>query len=202
MAKLPRLLFALALLPLIFAAVYFARVNTRSPQLDDFGELPDFHLKESSGDYIDLARLRGHVWIANFMFTSCPAQCPMVTAKLKRLQDRLKDEANLRLVSFTVDPERDTPEVLAAYAERHGADRQKWFFVTGAQRDLNALSLNGFRLGDGGAPTAHSFKLVLVDSAARVRGYYDGLDDRQVDSLAEDTRFLLHQRADGNQLSR
>ena len=186
--------FFVVLAPIVVVAFFFVRQSFNPPhQIDVFGELPDFQLTESSGQPISLAQLRGHIWIANFIFTNCPTQCPMITAKMKHLQDRLVSESQVRLVSFTVDPERDTPAVLATYADKRGADRHKWFFVTGPQRDLNALNLNGFRLGDGGTPTAHSFKLVLVDSQTRIRGYYDGLNDQQVELLGNDALTLLHQ---------
>ncbi len=111
-----------------------------------FGAVPDFSLIREDGRRVTLADLRGKVWIANFIYTHCTDTCPLQSARMAGLQDGLKAEADLRLVSITVDPEVDTPEVLSEYASRFGADRERWFFLTGEQRAIYALAEEGFHL--------------------------------------------------------
>ncbi len=117
--------------------------------LQDFGALPEFSLTERNGRQVTLADLRGKVWIANFIYTHCTDTCPLQSARMARLQADLAAEVDLRLVSITVDPEADTPEVLAEYATRFGADPDRWLFLTGGKKALYALALEGFRLSVG-----------------------------------------------------
>lgn len=145
------------------------------------------------------ASLRGTPWVADFIFTQCGGACPAMTARMARL--RRDVPAGVRFVSFTVDPVHDTPEVLSRYAASFEADRD-WLFVTGAQKDLYALSTEGFKLaamevppeqrkegGDG--PFLHSSKFVLVDAAGEIRGYYDSTDEDEMRSLVADVGRLL-----------
>ena len=111
-----------------------------------FGTVPDFSLIQRDGRRVTLADLRGKVWIANFIYTHCTETCPLQSAQMARLQADLSAEANVRLVSFTVDPEQDTPDTLSEYATRFGADRERWLFLTGEKRVIYALALEGFRL--------------------------------------------------------
>ncbi len=114
--------------------------------LQVFGSLPEFSLTERNGQRITLAALRGKVWIANFIYTHCTDTCPLQSARMARLQADLAAEEDVRLVSITVDPEADTPQVLAEYAARFGADRDRWLFLTGQKKALYALALEGFHL--------------------------------------------------------
>ncbi len=111
-----------------------------------FGTLPDFSLVERSGRRVTLAEFRGKVWIANFIYTHCTDTCPLQSARLARMQAEFSDEQDLRLVSITVDPEQDVPQVLAEYAAGFGADRDRWLFLTGEKKALYALAQEGFRL--------------------------------------------------------
>ena len=96
-----------------------------------FGQVPEFSLVERSGEKIGLADLLGKVWIANFIYTNCPDTCPVQSGQIKALQEEFAGEKDLRLVSITVDPKRDTPKALSEYAGRFGADPQRWIFLTG-----------------------------------------------------------------------
>ena len=114
--------------------------------LQVFGTLPDFSFVERSGRTVTLADLRGKVWIANFIYTHCTDTCPLQSARLATLQDDFAGERDLRLVSITVDPARDTPKVLAKYAARFGADPDRWWFLTGEKQAIYALAQQGFYL--------------------------------------------------------
>ena len=159
--------------------------------------VPEFTLVERSGRPATLAALRGHPWIADFIFTRCAGVCPAMTVRMKALRGRLAGTP-VRFVTFSVDPVTDTPEVLARYADAAGADGD-WWFVTGAKRDLHALSTEGFKLAamenapgqetaDG--PFLHSSKFVLVDAEGAIRGYYDSEDPAAMQALETDARGL------------
>lgn len=166
-----------------------------------FGTVPDFSLIERSGGQVTLAELKGQLWIANFIYTNCPDTCPIQSAQMKELQEEFKDQEKLRLVSITVDPERDSTAVLTKYADRFGADRQRWLFLTGEKGAIYPLAQEGFLLGAAeipqakrpasGATHAHSPRFVLVDSKARIRGYYTSTEPEAMGRLRVDLKTLL-----------
>ncbi len=158
------------------------------------GQVPTFTLTNRDGRPVTLATLAGAPWIADFVFTRCAASCPLMTARLARLGRELPAGDRLHLVSFTVDPDHDTPAVLARYAATFKAP-DRWLFLTGPERDLHRLSREGFKLaidvpkGDAGStvePILHSTRFVLVDGQGRIRGYYDGEDEAAMRKLMRD----------------
>jgi protein SCO1/2 len=158
------------------------------------GTVPGFALTERSGSAVRASDLEGSVWIAGFIFTRCPDVCPALTARMADLQKDLSGGEPVRLVSFSVDPAHDTPEVLRGYAERAGA-KDDWLFVTGPRDALAALLKDGFRVafaddGPASAPITHSDRLVLVDRELRIRGYYHGRDAEDLKRLARDAASL------------
>jgi cytochrome oxidase Cu insertion factor (SCO1/SenC/PrrC family) len=172
-------------------------VLRRPPPLPEHGTVPAFSLTDHHGQPLTRERLDGSVWVADFIFTRCAGQCPLLTERMAQLQRQLGGERDLRLVSFSVDPGHDTPEVLAAHARRTGAG-PGWWWVTGAPEAIRALIQEGFRLGirEEGTeeePITHSVRLVLVDRQGRIRGYYDALEAEAVARLADDARQLLRE---------
>jgi protein SCO1 len=166
------------------------------PELPVYGSVPDFTLTERSGRSVRLADLRGRVWVADFVFTSCGGPCPLLSRRMADLQKRFADRPMLQLVSITVDPDRDTPEALRAYAERYAAQAERWWFLTGPKPDVAGLVRNGFHLAaempEGSEQDiTHSTRFVLVDPGGRIRGYYDGAGDDDRDRLPEDIDRLL-----------
>lgn len=169
--------------------------------LKTFGIVPDSSLVERSGRQVSLADLKGKIWIANFIYTNCPDTCPIQSAQMKELQTEFMKERDLRLVSITVDPRRDTPEVLTEYANRFGADPERWFFLTGEKESIYRLAQEGFRLGAveiphekrpaSGATHTHSPRLVLIDPKAQIRGYYVSTDAEAMKRLRRDLQTLL-----------
>ncbi len=164
------------------------------------GAVPDFTLTDQDGRPFGRSDLQGRVWIATFIFTRCGSTCPLQTAEFGRLQEDLGSDQgaeDLRLVSFTVDPEHDTPAVLKAYAADAGADATRWRFLTGSRAELRELSKSGFKLPVLDTPDnptsiiTHSQMFVLVDRQGRIRGYYDGLDPNETQTLRSDVRTLL-----------
>lgn len=161
-----------------------------------YGEVPAFTLTDQQERRVARETLAGRVWIADFIFTRCAGQCLLMATQMTELQRRLPPD--ILLVSFSVDPTWDTPARLAEYAARVQADGNRWHFLTGSQEDIYRLSREGFRLSveaQGGTPAEpilHSVRLVLVDPAGRIRGYYDGTDADAVARLQRDAVRLLH----------
>lgn len=160
------------------------------------GAVPTFSLTDQDGRTISHEALVGHVWIADFIFTSCPGQCLLMTDQFNALQRTFVGAEGLRFVSFSVDPSHDTPEVLAAYAKQHGADA-RWRLLTGEREAIFALCRDGFGLavddapGAASEPITHSVRLVLVDRTGRIRGTYEATDAQAMARLRRDTRQLL-----------
>ena len=162
-------------------------------------DLPAFTLTDERGQPFTRASMEGEVWVASFIFTSCPSSCPAVTRAMRSLQDRYdRMDIPVRLVSFTVDPETDTPEVLRAHAQEVGADSQRWRFVTGTLPSIQQLVEGGFRLGVGPKAAteaglydiAHATKLALVGPEGGVRGYY-GIDEQGLDEVYHRSQHVL-----------
>lgn len=161
--------------------------------LPSYGVVPDFVLTDQSGRaFQSKQNLDGKVWVANFIFTSCTGPCPRMTSQMRKLRDEVRDDSNLRMVSFTIDPARDTPEALNTYSKSFGANPDKWFFVTGAQKDLHHLCRKVFMLGDVDGSLEHSSRFILVDQQSRIRGFYDSSDAEAVQKLMTDLRTVLH----------
>jgi len=189
---------ALAMVLLAVGAVGAAWMLSvrRVEALPVYWELPAFSLVDHRGQAFGLSELAGAPWIADFIFTRCAGACPVMTARMARLQSQLP--ARTRLVSLTVDPEHDTVEVLARYAATFDAG-PGWIFATGPREALYALSVDGFKLearavpaeeqkaGAGDGPFLHSSKMALVDGRGRVRGYYDSTDPAALARLVDDT---------------
>ena len=196
---LPRVLLWGVLVAVLLAVTTWAvRTRLSAPSLPLLGQVPPFSLTSHRGETVTLEDLAGEPWIADFIFTRCALSCPMMTTRMAELDDgRVSPE--VRLVSFSVDPEHDTPEVLADYAEAFGASR-RWYFLTGPKAEISELALKGFRLAldpDPPAGTAppeepivHSTRFVLVDGRGRIRGYYDGMRRNGVEQLERDAALL------------
>lgn len=167
------------------------------------GSVPDFSLIERSGRMVDRRALLGKVWVANFIYTRCSETCPLQSAEMARLQAELAAEPDVRLVSITVDPKRDTPRVLSRYASRFRADRDRWLFLTGEPGAIYRLAREGLylpmpdpreKVRVPGGQLVHSPRFVLVDRAARIRGYYDSTDKESLQRLRQEIRALLLER--------
>lgn len=172
-------------------------------ELPVMGMLPLFEMKDQKGKYFTPQKLRGHVTIANFIFTRCDAICPAFSMKMRRIQDRtaaLGDK--LLLVSFTVDPEHDTPEVLDAYATRFKADSKRWKFLTGEPDAVRRTVHHGLKIAmdrrgsqaNGAPDIVHGEHFVLFDRELRIRGYYDSKDVKRLDALVRDAEQLIESK--------
>jgi protein SCO1/2 len=169
--------------------------NPPPKELGVLGRVPEMSLVDQSGAPFTAASMRGHVWISDFIFTTCQSTCPGLTAKMHHLEDVLaKDDATrgVRLVSFSVDPETDTPDVLAAYAAKAGADPKVWSFVTGQTDAMRAAVVGGFKMTAEreGANVVHGNWFILGDAQGNIRGYYETETDEDVETIAKDAARL------------
>jgi protein SCO1/2 len=213
LARNPRFLLSAAVLGLAVVVLSFL-VRWRQDQtsdLADFGAAPAFALTDQLERPVRSGDLAGRVVIASFIYTNCRDICPLLSVRMQQLQERLRREGlfgtRVQLLSFTVDPARDTPAVLRAYAERHQADPDAWRFLSGPTDTIVPLVVDGFRLGvealppegdhaaDGGGSVAaydvtHSGRFVLIDRAGHIRAYYDGTEV-DLERIVRDARALL-----------
>jgi protein SCO1/2 len=168
---------------------------SRKVDLPVMNTVPDFTLTERSAREVKNQDLAGQIWIADFVYTSCGGLCPIMSEKMRKLQDTLP--AEVRLVSFSVDPDVDTPAVLTEYAKKFGADPNRWLFLTGSKESLFQLSKDGFKLAvddSGGTeqePITHSSRFALVDRQGRIRGYYSMEDPSELAHIVKDAKSLL-----------
>lgn len=171
----------------------------RQRTVSSYGAVPEFSLTNQDGKIFGSADLRGKIWIADFIYTTCPGPCPMISNRMSELQEPLKN-TDVHLVSFSVDPDKDTPKVLQSYSEKLGADLGRWDFLTGPKSTIYSLSRNGFKMAaiDGseapqGLPV-HSTRMILVDRHGEIRGYYDAVEPDAITKLVADTTHLLREQ--------
>lgn len=164
------------------------------PPLPKLYPVPEFTLTDSSGEDFGLRDLKGHVWIADFIFTSCAGICPIMSTHMAELQQIFADDPRVHFVSISVDPETDTPEKLAEYAARFNGDTARWHLLTGEVEPIHTLATEGFKLGSLDNPINHSDRFVLVDKSGSIRGYYAGTEGENLFALAGDVAMLLRER--------
>jgi cytochrome oxidase Cu insertion factor (SCO1/SenC/PrrC family) len=168
-------------------------LHRSKPKLDKFFEVPQFSLLDQDGKPFTNETVAGKVWLADYVFTRCAGPCPTMTAKLAALAQSIQHH-DVRFVSFSVDPEYDTPTVLKEYAGRFGADHSRWTFVTGDKPQIFRLATEGMKIAalpaDANNVIIHSEKFVLIDRAGWIRGYYDLRDSEAMKKLPDDIRAL------------
>lgn len=175
-------------------AILLQACSPKVTRLDNFGTVPHFELTAQTGEPFDSKLLAGKIWIADFIFTNCPGPCPRMTSQMHQVQEAVFKMPDVRLVSFTVDPARDTPAVLAAYAKQHHASPEHWYFLTGSQATLNDLCRNAFKLGFVDGSLAHTTRLVLVDRKSQVRASYDTSEPDSIEKLVADIHALAREK--------
>jgi protein SCO1 len=174
-----------------------------SQGLPEYGALPRMSLIDQDGKPFTLERMRGRVWIANFIFTTCPMACPLLSQRMSTIQRKIADDPfAIQLASFSIDPSHDTPAVLKQYGTRYQQNPARWTFITGREEDVLAVVSDGLLAAVDeakGSPKAtvaarsfvamHGEFFVLIDQASRIRGYYHK-DDAELDRLVADARAL------------
>ena len=188
---------SLAAIAIAVSSFTFALILNRTapPEPLMLGTIPEFELIERSGRTVTRADLDGQIWVADFIFTNCGGTCPMMTYQMTKLDKVLPE--SVRLVSFTVDPTRDTPAVLSQYALKNDVEGNRWLFLTGERDSLYRLAQEGFHLavddtiGTQVEPITHSSRFALIDTAGNIRNYYDGTSLEAIDEIIGDVETLL-----------
>ena len=164
--------------------------------LDDLpisGSVPDFEFTDSNGETITREDMEGKVWVADFIFTTCTMSCPIMTGNMNLIHKSFKDDNNVRIISISVYPEYDTPEVLKEYASRYNANTDRWHFLTGPEESVKNIIKTGFKIGDYEDIIFHSEKFALVDVRGNIRGYYSGMETEDMSKLKKDIKRLLRE---------
>jgi protein SCO1/2 len=180
----------------LFGAAIVNRVNGEANKLPVRGTLNDFTFTDQSNNEVTLKTLKGHVWLAGFIFTRCAGTCQTITNGMVELNKKLADNPRVQLVSISMDPEYDSPAMLQAYAQAHAATSPRWHFVTGPKEQIFHMTRDDFKLAvveagqNKDEPIIHSSLLALIDQKGRIRGYYDGLQSAEVANAAADARKL------------
>ena len=178
------------LFPIFTISQYFLRDSTAKP-IPVLGQVSSFALYDAQGSPFGLKDLRGKIWIADFFFTACSDICPMMSKHMAALNRSFNLVKDIDLVSFSVNPEYDSPKVLSDYAQKYNADTKKWHFLTGSREALTQIAAQSFKLGDMKEPIFHSSYFCLVDRQGRIRGYYDGMKKEGINQLFKDAAILL-----------
>jgi protein SCO1/2 len=174
----------------------------QTPPLPVYGDVADFSLTNQLNQPVSLANLKGHIWVADIIFTRCPGPCLQMTRKMKAIHDRLPPQSPVKLLSLTADPAFDTSTVLKQYAERFQADHGRWQFLTGSKQALYDLAMKGLKLAveENANPNPkpaedlfiHSTRFVLVDAQGRLRGLsFEGTEERVVADILKAVDQLL-----------
>lgn len=178
--------------PLIFlaGALVLAGCAQAPVPLPMLGQIDGFQLTAQTGQPFDSSELRGHVWVADFIFTNCPGPCPLMSKHMGELQRATADLPAVKFVSFSVDPANDTPQVLTEYGKHFLQDPNRWTFLTGDRKVLDHLGFDEFKLNHVDGSFEHSTRFVLLDRQLRIRGYYSSDEPGFEKQLERDLRKL------------
>ena len=184
--------------------ILFQTVNYKGEMIEDtiFHTIPNFDLIDQNGKKQDLSLIKNKIHIAEFIFTRCPGQCPIMSKEMRRVQEAFENESNIKILSYSVDPEFDSPQILKKYAEALNAKPGQWYFLTGDKKEIYRMAYYGYfitakedkinadNLED---RFVHTDKCVLVDNEGHIRGYYNGTDRKEIDRLILEAKILLHE---------
>ena len=194
-------LFYNALKPKVILPIYQpSMVNTELVDstvqfIRKYHTIPNFSLVNQLGDTISQDTFKDKIYIADFFFTSCLTICPIMTVHMGAIQEAIKDQEDVLLLSHSVTPERDSVSVLYQYGIEKGVNPKKWHLVTGPKKDIYDLARKSYMVakdegGSGPFDLVHTENFVLIDKQKRIRGYYDGTDPAAIETLLEDLKVL------------
>jgi protein SCO1/2 len=200
--RVPRLGWAIAFIgtTTLMAMAWVNMKNTRPEQMADLptlAQVPEFQLSSQTDAAVSKQDLLGNVWVANFIFTRCPNPCPLMTERMMELQKAIQRKGGaVKLVTVTVDPEHDTPEVLAAYAAKYHADPAIWSFLTGEPDKVEAFVTKGMLqplATDPNGTPSHSQRFLVIDANGALRSFHDLSDPELMPKLLMDIGKLLRE---------
>ncbi len=155
------------------------------------GNINNFILYDQNGNEFSEQDLLGNYWISDFIFTTCAGPCPVMSSQFQGFQEKYSDNSNLKLLSISVNPQYDTPNILQNYGERYSADFKKWNFLTGDVNEIHTLALESFKVGDAENPIFHSAFFILIDDQAQIRGYYNSTINEDINKMYSDINDLM-----------
>lgn len=155
------------------------------------GNINNFILYDQNGNEFSEEDLLGNYWISDFIFTTCAGPCPVMSSQFQGFQEKYSDNSNLKLLSISVNPQYDTPNILQNYGERYNADFKKWNFLTGDVNEIHTLALESFKVGDAENPIFHSAFFILIDDQAQIRGYYNSTINEDINKMYSDINDLM-----------
>jgi len=173
---------------------YLLVQHAQTKPLPVYGQIKDFQLTDSKGERFQSGQLKDKVLVVDFFFTTCGTICPIMTRNMNTLYGVYKSNPNVEFVSISVNPDQDTPDVLAKYAQKYQVNTNNWHFLTGTRAAITDLTVNSFKIGSIEEPIFHSANFVLVDKSGRIRGYYDGTVKEEVMELARDLKQLIKEK--------
>ncbi len=162
----------------------------------------EFSMTNQDGETVTLDEVKGKIHVAEYFFTHCGSICPIMNKQMQRVHRKFKSNDDVKILSFTVDPQNDTVQRMKWYANKHNASGDNWHFLTGDKEDLYQLARTSYftlkpaearNLGDAGSDFIHTNNFVLVDRELRIRGYYDGTKDAEVTKMMRDMENLLEE---------
>ncbi|MCP4729160.1 MAG: SCO family protein [Roseibacillus sp.] len=181
---------------LLSGAILLSGAARKQEALPVRGTIGEFLLTDSTGNAFGSDQLKGRICVADFIFTRCDGLCPLLTKEMKKLHETFANNPAVQLVSVTVDPEFDTPEVLAEFARHNDIDTGNWHLLTGTREAIRSFMVEECMIGMPDDPLLHSDRLVLWDQEMRIRGYYPLSDPEAQGSLAKDISRLLRASRD------
>ena len=202
---------AITFIILIFGIYAVPKIvkNFADNELLQFEKVPAFEFTDQNNKLVNNSNFENKVYVVEFFFTSCPTICPRMNENMVKIQNEFFGNPSFAIASVSIDPERDSPEVLKAYAKEKGATLKNWYFLTGDKEDVYTFSNDGFRLYAGENKDVeggfeHSGLFALIDKEGYIRSrtvisgenenpikFYNGLDDKEIQWLKEDIKLLL-----------
>ena len=176
-------------IPILFLVIVLFSCS-REP-LPILGEIPSFELIDNYGEPFTEENIEGKIWVADLIFTTCAGPCPIMSTEMRSVHKIYLENENIRMVTITVNPDYDTPEVLTEYGKRYNADFTKWHFLTGVYEKIQNLIANGFKMGDLEEIVFHSTRFALIDPDMNIRGYYMGTESEDVKKLIDEIEILI-----------
>jgi protein SCO1 len=177
------------------AFLFLTACTNPASKLPNYGKVPQFAMTDASGKPFDRRMMDGSVWVIDFIYTNCPAACPLMTSKMHRLTEQFQGTDNVSFLSISVDPDRDTPPALTQFAHRYGGPTPKWHFLTGTPATVHLLAYTTFHVGDIINKMEHGTYFIVVDKRGNIRGFYSSLDQDSLKSLVKDVRALKDAQA-------
>ncbi|PKA82828.1 protein SCO1/2 [Ulvibacter sp. MAR_2010_11] len=169
-------------------------VDSTLQHVKKYHTIDNFSLTNQNGKEITQSDYENKIYVADFFFTTCQTICPIMTDHMVEIQEKLKNDASVLLLSHTVMPETDSVPLLKKYAAEKGVDDQKWNLVTGDKKQIYDLARKSYLAAKDNPYSPydliHTENFVLVDTKKRVRGYYDGTDPKAIEQLLEDIQIL------------